>query len=172
MTTAASLRRTGRYVQAGRGALVARPREGPGHTHTYTHAHRTARTARTAHGTPAAPPQVLPLLSITKKRDGRGQDPGRKRDGPGADILYPAGHYGIAGSIVAAIGTDSARYYLPWEAKNTSVIFWRGRPNSHTLSRWALPRLAVEGSAEERKLLDVSICVRHKPPTPASLSTV
>ena len=118
------------------------------------------------------PPQVLPLLSITKKRDGRGQDPGRKRDGPGADILYPAGHYGIAGSIVAAIGTDSARYYLPWEAKNTSVIFWRGRPNSHTLSRWALPRLAVEGSAEERKLLDVSICVRHKPPTPASLSTV
>ena len=90
-------------------------------------------------------PQVLPLLSITKKR------------GKGADILYPAGHYAIAGKSVTAIGTDSGSYRQPWERKNSSVAFWRGRPNSHTLSRWALPRLALEGSAEERQLLDVGL---------------
>ena len=46
---------------------------------------------------------------------------------------------------------------LTRESKNASAAFWRGRPNSHTLSRWALPRLAVEGSAEERRLLDLGL---------------
>ena len=46
----------------------------------------------------------LPLLSITKKR------------GKGADILYPAGHYAVAGRSVTAIGTaeGAAEYRRPW----------------------------------------------------------
>ena len=77
---------------------------------------------------------ILPLLSITKKR------------GRGADILYPTGHYASGGiGAVKNIGRYSAGYRFPWRLKR-DVAFFRGRPNSHTLSRWALPRL-MNGSA-------------------------
>ena len=77
---------------------------------------------------------ILPLLSITKKRR------------TGADILYPTGHYASYGiGAVKDIGRHSERYRYPWRNK-TDIAFFRGRPNSHTLSRWALPRL-MNGSA-------------------------
>lgn len=87
----------------------------------------------------------LPLLSITKKK------------GRGLDILYPAGHYANAGKSVTAIGTDNHAYRVPWRRKNASVLFWRGRPNSHTLSRWALPRMALEGNPEQRAKFDIGL---------------
>ena len=96
----------------------------------------------------------LPLLSITKKK------------GKGLDILYPAGHYALAGKSVTAIGTDSHAYRVPWRRKNASVLFWRGRPNSHTLSRWALPRLALEGTPEQRAKFDIGLLWYHHPHDP------
>lgn len=79
---------------------------------------------------------VLPLLSITKKR------------GLGADILYPTGHYvewarNQGGKLV---GLHSEAYRYPWRRKREVALF-RGRPNTHTSSRYALPRM-VNGSKQ------------------------
>jgi len=78
--------------------------------------------------------KVLPLLSITKKR------------GRGADILYPTGHYldwnDHKGGKLIGVRSESYRY--PWHRKK-EVAFFRGRPNTHTGSRYALPRM-VNGS--------------------------
>lgn len=85
---------------------------------------------------------LLPLLSITRKV------------GVGADILYPSGHYAVAGKAVSAIGEDTAAYRSPWHAKREVALF-RGRPNSHSRSRFALARLAVEGDRKQRALFDI-----------------
>ena len=95
----------------------------------------------------------LPLLSITKKV---GEGPLR-----GADILYPTGHYNAqGGEIVAEIGKSSARaaalYHYPWERK-VQRGFFRGNPNSHSRSRYALAHLVKEGPAEFGRLLDVGL---------------
>ena len=89
---------------------------------------------------------TLPLLSITKEA------------GIGGDVLYPAGHYASAGESVSAIGTPAgARMYRhPWAMKRERVLF-RGRPNTHTLSRYALSYLAQDGSYAERAALDVGL---------------
>ena len=79
--------------------------------------------------------KVLPLLSITKKL------------GLGADILYPTGHYldwtNHKGGKLLGLRSETYRY--PWHLKR-EIAFFRGRPNTHTTSRYALPRM-VNGSA-------------------------
>ena len=104
----------------------------------------------------------LPLLSITKEV------------GIGADILYPAGHYVKRGGKWANdIGKkaplgwgDSTLYRSPWESKRP-IGFFRGRPNTHTRSRYSLSRLAAEGTIEEKAWLDVGLVrlatARHRP---------
>jgi hypothetical protein len=137
--------------------------------------------------------------------------------GVGADILYPSGHYAVAGKAVSAIGEDTAAYRSPWHAKREArlvslvsphpplchplsshplspsttphrtslsqphsphfpparlrttrhlrcrqVALFRGRPNSHSRSRFALARLAVEGDRKQRALFDIGFvfCAR------------
>lgn len=95
--------------------------------------------------------QLLPLLSITKKL------------GHGADILYPTGHYTIpsetARDVTYYLGEHPAShpylYNSTWEAKK-EVAFFRGRPNTHSRSRLAIPRLAL-GSPSRAALLDVAL---------------
>ena len=107
---------------------------------------------------------VLPLLSITKKR------------GLGADILYPTGHYvdwskNQGGKLV---GLRSETFRHPWGRKKEVALF-RGRPNTHTSSRYALPRM-VNGS----KQIDIGLVwymaahdhLRRVTPSLAPLSTV
>ena len=98
----------------------------------------------------------LPLLSITKEA------------GISADILYPAGHYSSdekAKKSMGAIGRApgdavAARYRVPWARKQEKALF-RGRPNTHTLSRYALPYLARDGPPRATSLLDVGLVFYH-----------
>ena len=98
---------------------------------------------------------LLPLFSITKVR------------GVGADILYPTGHYNTAGgSFVRGIGHPETqqRYTYPWLEKQGRAFF-RGNPNSHSRSRYALAHLVQSGPPAFRRYLDFGL-VRHHAPTP------
>ena len=100
--------------------------------------------------------RVLPLLSITKVL------------GEGADILYPTGHYNSVsiGAIIDDIGKltptsgELVRRYrkYPWATK-TSKAFFRGNPNSHSRSRYALAHLVKHGpeKAKFAAALDVGL---------------
>ena len=54
----------------------------------------------------------------------------------------------------------AARYRVPWARKQEKALF-RGRPNTHTLSRYALPYLARDGPPRATSLLDVGLVFYH-----------
>ena len=101
----------------------------------------------------------LPLLSITKEI---GRSTSDKPHLNQVDILYPAGHYSTAGIVMKAIGNRPSadvvrRFYRhPWKQKQEVALF-RGRPNTHTWSRWALSRLKLEGDQRDKKYLDIGL---------------
>ena len=101
----------------------------------------------------------LPLLSITKEVGRQAHD---RPDLNQVDILYPAGHYVLSGEVTRAIGRqpspDVVRrlYRYPWEQK-LQVALFRGRPHTHTWSRWALSRLMLEGDERDRSYLDIGL---------------